>query len=112
MKVIKVIGKKVTSLGGAGRLYVSCEGIGRTFVPKELGLKDGETLHGNVTVEEKTYTENADGTKRDTPLVRWELTDYTSKASLMQDAIMDAKIASIKDMVFKPSDFKQEVEAA
>lgn len=106
MKVIKVIGKKVSTLGDAGRFYVAIEGIGRTFIPKELGLNVGDLLHGNATVEQKTYEFEADGTtKRAEPLVRWELTDYTSKASLMEDAIMDAKIKALAKLEFKASDF-------
>lgn len=112
MKVLKVIGKKVSTLGDAGRLYVAIEGIGRTFIPKELGLNVGDLLHGNATVEEKTYEFEADGTtKRETPLVRWELTDYTSKASLMEDAIMEAKIKALAKIEFKASDFFAPVAA-
>ena len=106
MKVIKVIGKKVATLGDAGRLYVSVEGIGRTFIPKELGIVAGDILHGNLSVEEKTYDMEADGvTKREKPLVRWEAVDYTSKASVMEDAIMDAKIKALGKLEFKASDF-------
>ena len=117
MKVIKVIGKKVSTLGDAGRLYVAIEGIGRTYIPKELGLKEGDILHGSVTVEEKSYPEK-DGKLRmaedgvtPAPLVRWELTDYTSKASLMEDAIMDAKIKALAKIEFKASDFFAPVAA-
>ena len=117
MKVIKVIGKKVSTLGDAGRLYVAIEGIGRTYIPKELGLNVGDLLHGNATVEEKSYPEKdgklrmaADGVTP-APLVRWELTDYTSKASLMEDAIMDEKIKALAKVEWKASDFFAPVAA-
>ena len=117
MKVIKVIGKKVSTLGDAGRLYVAIEGIGRTFIPKELGLNVGDLLHGNATVEEKSYPEKdgklrmaADGVTP-APLVRWELTDYTSKASLLEDAIMDEKIKALAKVEWKASDFFAPVAA-
>lgn len=112
MKVIKVIGKRVSTLGNAERLYVSVQGIGRTYVQKELGLKDGDLLHGDVTVEERSYPNDASGKVRmaedgvtPAPLVRWELTDYTSRNSVMEDAIMDAKIAALAKLEFKASDF-------
>lgn len=117
MQVLKVIGKKVANLGTSDRLYVAIEGIGRTYIPKELGLKEGDILHGSVTVEEKSYPEKdgklrmaADGVTP-APLVRWELTDYTSKASLMEDAIMDAKIKALAKVEFKASDFFAPVAA-
>jgi hypothetical protein len=99
MEQIKLVGKKVTTLGEQGiRLYVLVTGIGRAYIPKELGLKDGDTLNGTVTVEEKTYTDNADGSKRATPLVRWELTDYTSFKDQRSCALAELEINSIPNL--------------
>jgi len=111
-KSVKIVGKKVASLGDAGRLYVMVAGIGRTFIPKEHGIKEGELLNGTVVVDEVTYTDNADGTKRATPLVRMELVDYTSFASAkeaalegMELAVIESKAANVANIKWEGKDY-------
>lgn len=121
-KTVNIAGKKVATLGEAGRLYVLVPGIGRTFIPKEHGLKEGEILTGKVIVDEVKYETNADGTKRDAPLVRMELIDYTSfkaakEAALenMELAVIESKAAAVANLAWTPKDFSfsgREVTAA
>jgi len=106
MKSVKISGKKIAELGQAGRLYILLPEVGRTFIPKEHGLKGGETLSGTCTIEEKVYEFEADGkTKRAEPLKRWELVDYTSFTAQKETALAELEISSIPTLTLDASYF-------
>lgn len=109
----KVIGKKVVARGESGRLYVQMPEIGMVFISKDHGLKVGEPIHGSCTAKQVEITTDEHGEPRkDGPLVRWELLDYTPstaiEAALNDDlalALLKAKVAAVKDMKFSPEMF-------
>lgn len=113
MKSVKISGKKIAELGAMGRLYILLPEVGRTFIPKEHGLKAGESLSGTCTIEEKTYEMESDGvTKRATPLVRWELVDFTSFNAQKETALAELEIASIPTLQLDASYFAKAFSGA
>jgi len=109
--VIKLAGVIVAALGQGG-LYARVPGHGRTFIPKDLGLKEGDVLDGNVSLVEVTYDENADGTKKETPLVRPEFDSFVSEDAMdrmeerdLKRSIIKAKAASLANIQWKAADF-------
>jgi hypothetical protein len=98
---IKVAESKTTILGQTGRVYVTLPTVGRVFIPKELGIHDGEILSGYAEVVEKTYNVDAAG-KPVEPWKRMELESYTSfkamKAMLNEEldmAVIERKVAAL-----------------
>ena len=121
---INLTGQRVaTSRSGQNLVVSGIPGQARgVIVPSGLGLKEGEELLGTCQLATATYDTDAAGVKLDTPIVRVEMSSFTSldaKAKFnrlsgeinLEKAMVDAKIKALAKVEFKASDFFAPVAA-